>query len=62
MRLATQSGVRLGRPPMTDLDHLIQLARMTPYNQLSIADRYRLKLALDLQHSERERVRFLVLR
>jgi len=57
MRLITQSGVRLDRP-LSDLDRMILLARMTPYHELSLKARQRLKLLLDLQHQEREAIRF----
>ena len=57
MRLITDYGMRLDRP-LSDLDRMILLARMTPYQELNDADRQRLKLLLDLQHQERERIRF----
>jgi len=57
MRLIAQEGVRLDRP-LSDLDRMILLARMTPYHELSQRDRQRLKLLLDLQHQEREAIRF----
>lgn len=57
MRLATNYGRRVDAP-LTDLDRLILLARMTPYRELSDADRQRLKLLLSLQHAEREAIRF----
>ena len=58
MRLIAQEGVRVDHPPPTDLDRMILLARMTPYHELSQRDRQRLKLLLDLQHREREAIRF----
>ena len=57
MILIAQEGVRLDRP-LSDLDRMILLIRMTPYHELSQRDRQRLKLLLDLQHREREAIRF----
>jgi hypothetical protein len=57
MRLIAQEGVRLDRS-LSDLDRMILLIRMTPYHELSQRDRQRLKLLLDLQHREREAIRF----
>ncbi|MCP5131858.1 MAG: hypothetical protein H6985_20005 [Pseudomonadales bacterium] len=56
MRLITNHGRRVDHP--TDLARLILLARKTTYKAMSDADRYQLKLLLDLQHQERERIRF----
>ena len=58
MQLIANYGHRVDRP-LTDLDRLILKARMTPYRQLSDADRQRLKLLLGLQHAERERIQFV---
>ncbi len=57
MMQITESGVRLDRP-LSDLDRAVLLARMTPYHELTQRDRQRLKLLLDLQHQERETIRF----
>ncbi|MCB1688645.1 MAG: hypothetical protein KDI33_09180 [Halioglobus sp.] len=57
MRLITQDGMRLDRP-LTDLDRLILLSRTTEYRDMNVAAKLRLRLLLDMQHAERERIRF----
>jgi hypothetical protein len=57
MRLMTNHGMRVDRHP-SDLDKLLTLARRTPYREMNEAAKLRLMLLLELQHAERERIRF----
>ena len=51
-----------GRPPLSDLDRLILLARITPYREMNEAAKLRLSLLLHMQHEERERTRFALIK
>lgn len=57
MRLIAMEGVRLDRP-LSDLDRMTLLIRMTPFDKLNTTTRQRIKTLLERQHRERERVRF----
>ena len=57
MKLIADHGMRVDRP-LSDLDQTILLARMTPYQELTLGERQRLKLLLEIQHQARERIRF----
>ena len=57
MELIAHYGHRTDRP-LSDLDRLMILARMTPYSDLPEIQRLRIKFELDMQHREREHIRF----
>ena len=56
MRLITNCGRRVDR--QAELAALIHTARITPYDRVTTKQRQRVKLLLDLDHQEREQIRY----
>ena len=56
MYLITQNGRRIDH--QVELEQLIQWAQIMPYELVTSKERQRLKTLLDLQHQEREYIRF----